>query len=522
MTGFLRFGPVRPMALAALVFLLLVEPSLAQRVTVESGALNGTADGFVRIFKGIPYAAPPVGELRWRAPRPPIPWTRVKDATEFGPACPQAPSKSEPAEAMDEDCLTLNVWAPAKETKSGLPVMVWIHGGAFSKGSSRQPLYDGTNLARRGVIVVTFNYRLGYFGFFGHPQLTAEADAEGVPTANYGIMDQIAALQWVKRNIAAFGGDPDNVTIFGESAGGISVLALMTAPSARGLFQKAIVQSGGGRWVAPTLTARSGRFVAAYTYGDDAIKSFGLKPETGIAGLRAKPWGEIVRILTAIPELGDQTPFIDGRLLTTQIEASFSHGDEARVPMLVGSNSYEGIILRGKLQVSTDEVLRNAGPYLDDLIGLYPPQLIMTRDTLADHIWGDANFTEPARMIARTASHAGQPVYHYAFDFQPPLLRVLGGSPHGLEVAYAFGNVRRVTPFPLRHLMHPHNHELSDIMVTYWTNFAKTGDPNGPNVLEWPRFAEGDERTMVLGNDGLGIERDYLKQRLDLFNRAVW
>jgi para-nitrobenzyl esterase len=399
--------------------------------------------------------------------------------------------------------------------------MVWLHGGAFETGSARMPIYDGSNLAGKGVVMVTLNYRLGFFGFFGHPQLTQEAKAESVPTANYGLLDQIAALIWVKRNIEAFGGDPANVTLFGESAGGVSVLALMTAPAARGLFQKAIVQSGGGRWVAPALTVRSGKFLAAYEIGERAARAFRVRPENAIADLRKKSWPDIQEMLR-LPEIAGHTPFLDGQLLTAQIEAVFSRRGQAPIPMIVGANSYEGVLLRKAFHVSSNEVMRAAGPQIDALSDLYPPQLLMTQDFLADHIWGDANFVEPARMIARSVSGSGQPVYHYAFDFQPPLLRLLGGSPHGLEVVYALGNLKRCVPFPLNILMHRHNYEVSRLMMVYWTNFAKTGNPNARGELAWPRFAAAGEETLVFGNYGLSIERDYLKERLDLFKDVVF
>ena len=512
---------------AAVTFALIAFPSavshaqtLARAATVN-GDVEGLSEDGLRVFKGIPYAAPPVGDLRWRAPRPAANWKGVRQAYAFGPACPQAPSKDILLDDMSEDCLTLNVWSPAHQPQSRLPVMVWLHGGAFENGSPRSTIYDGSNLASRGVVMVTLQYRLGFFGFLGHPQLDEEAKAEGVPTANYGLLDQIAALEWVKNNIEAFGGDPANVTLFGELAGGISILALMTAPSARGLFQKAIIQSGGGRWVAPTLTARSGKLLSAHEIGERAARAFRLQPGNPIAGLRSKSWQEIQEALR-IPELSDHSPFLDGRLLTGQIEEVFSKGEEAPIPLIVGANSYEGVLLRKTLHVSTDEVMRAAGPELEELSALYPPQLIMTPDFLADHIWGDANFVEPARMIARDAAHNGQKVYNYNFDFQPPLLRLLGGTPHGLEVAYALGNLRRVVPFPLGILMHPHNHEVSRWMTAYWTNFAKTGDPNGGGPIGWPPFTEQDEETFVFGNGGPSVQRDYLKDRLDLFKNVVW
>ncbi len=514
---------------AALLLFLLLAPGAApsfgeerSRVRIESGEVSGVVENYLHIYEGIPYAAPPAGELRWTAPRPPLPWDGLLEAKKFGPACPQAPGKDVPAEAMSEDCLTLNVWSPARAPGERLPVMVWIHGGGFSKGSARMPVYDGGNLARHGVVVVTFNYRLGYLGFFGHPQLTEEAKAANEPAANYALLDQLAVLQWVKRNIEAFGGDASNVTLFGESAGGVSTLALMTSPMARGLFHKAIVQSGGGRWVAPTLTASAGKFLSAHEVGERAAQAFGFKAEDAIGALRRVGWREIQTTLSAIPALADQTPFLDGQLLVDQIEPVFSRGDQARIPMIVGANSYEGVLLRSAFHVSAEEVLHAVEPQIDDLSDLYPPQLLMTPEFLADHIWGDANFVEPARMIARTASRAGQTVYHYGFDFQPPILRLIGGTPHGLEVAYAFGNIPRVVPFPLALLVHPHNYEVSRLMGIYWTNFAKTGNPNGRSALAWPRFVEGNEETLVFNNEGLTIERDYLKERLDLFKGVVW
>jgi para-nitrobenzyl esterase len=511
---------------AASILLTAAAPGLARaqdglRVRTDAGEVEGLMLYGLRVFKGIPYAAPPVGDLRWRAPQAASGWTGVRQTYGYGPACPQAVSKYIVRADMSEDCLTLNVWSPARRPDARLPVMVWLHGGAFETGGAQMPIYDGSNLASKGVVVVTLNYRLGFLGFFGHPQLTEEAKAESVPTANYGLLDQIAALVWVKRNIQTFGGDPGNVTLFGESAGGVSVLALMTAPAARGLFQKAIVQSGGGRWVAPTLTARGGKFFAAHEIGERAARTFKAQPENAIEELRKKSWQDVQETLR-LPETAGHTPFVDGQLLTSQIEPVFSRGGQAPIPMIVGANSYEGVLLRKAFRVSSSEVMRSAGPQLDELSELYPPQLLMTPDFLADHIWGDANFVEPARMIARSVSATGQAVYHYAFDFQPPLLRLLGGTPHGLEVAYVMGNLKRVVPFPLHMLMHRHNYEVSRVMMVYWTNFAKTGDPNVRGELGWPRFAGGGEETLVFGNYGLSIERDYLKERLDLFKNAAF
>ena len=510
-------------ALAA-IFFAYASTAWAQspvRVATASGEVDGLWEEGLRVFKGIPYAAPPLGNLRWRAPQAPASWHGVRPAFAFGRACPQPASKDIPLTDMSEDCLTLNVWSPARRLGAKLPVMVWLHGGAFENGSANMAIYDGANIARRGVAVVSINYRLGFLGFFGHPELEEEARAEGVPTANYGLLDQVAALKWVRANIEAFGGDPGNITLFGESAGGISVLALMTAPSARGLFHKAIVQSGGGRWIAPSLEASSGKFLSARQIGAKAANAFRLPAGKAIEGLRGKSWQDILERLRQAG-IKDHTPFLDGQLLTGQMEQVFERGEQAPVPLIVGANSYEGVLLRKALHVSEREVEHAAGAQLDELSAMYPSQFIMTDGFLADHIWGDAHFVEPARMIARAAAHKGLPVYHYNFDFQPPLLRLLGGSPHGLEVAYALGTLRNIVPFPLNVLMHRHNYTVSRLMMTYWTNFAKTGDPNGGGELEWPRFSAGDEETLVFGNAGLAVERDYLKERLDLFQTIVW
>jgi para-nitrobenzyl esterase len=518
------FARAAAVAVLTVSFLTSAQTGWAQapvRAATANGEVEGQWQEGLHVFKGLPYAAPPVGPLRWRAPQPPASWQGVRPAFIYGRACPQTASREIPLADMSEDCLSLNIWTPAHREGTRLPVMVWVHGGAFESGSSRMQIYDGATLARRNVVVVTLNYRLGILGFFGHPTLDEEAKAEHAYTTNYGILDQIAALNWVQTNIEAFGGDPGNVTLFGESAGGISVLTLMTAPAARGLFHKAIIQSGGGRWIAPSLEASSGKYPAAHQLGAKMAGAFGLKPDEAIAGLRGKSWETILDKLKAAG-VQDYAPFLDGQLLKAQIEPVFENGQQAPVPLIVGANSYEGVLLRKALHVSEGDVRRAAGTQFDLLSSMYPPQVLLTPGFTADHIWGDAHFVEPARMIARAAARADQPVYHYNFDFQPPLLRVLGGSPHGLEVAYALGSLRKVVPFPINVMMHRNNYAVSRVMMAYWTNFARTGDPNGGGELEWPRFARGAEDTLVFGNDGVSVERDYLKERLDLFQGIVW
>jgi len=489
----------------------------APQASIDGGVLEGTIEDGIQVFRGIPYAAAPVGDLRWRAPQPHPGWKGSRAATDFGFACPQAESRALSDSDMDEDCLTLNIWTPARAKSEGLPVMVWIHGGGFRQGSSRLPVYDGRHLAKDGVVVVTFNYRVGLFGFFGHPDLTREAKAERSATGNFGLMDQIAALQWVKRHIGEFGGDAGNVTIFGESAGAISVIALMTSPAARGLFHKAIVQSGGGRWPMSSLDQNSNFANSAYARAKSLINALGISGPAPLPALRSRSWRELRDAQTGVPELTKVSLFLDGQIIPELFVPVFECGGQAQVPVLVGSTSFEGVPLRRELEVPTAYVLAAAGNDLARLASLYPEGYTRTDKLLADAIWGDAFFVEPARKIAREASRGRQPVYHYVFDYRPPFVqRFLEGTPHGLDVLYVFGSFDSLLPPALLRLMKPENYAVSRTMRSYWTSFAKTGNPNGGRTLRWPGFNTTTNETMLFGLDGLRVERDYLKERLDL------
>ncbi len=489
----------------------------APRASIDGGVLEGTTEDGIQVFRGIPYAAAPVGDLRWRAPKPHPGWKGSRAATDFGFACPQAESRTLSDSDMDEDCLTLNIWSPARSKSERLPVMVWIHGGGFRQGSSRLPVYDGRHLAKDGVVVVTFNYRLGLFGFFGHPDLTREAKAERSPTANFALMDQIAAMQWVKRHIGEFGGDAGNVTIFGESAGGISVLALVTSPAARGLFHKAIAQSGGGRWPMPSLDQDSKFANSAYARAKSLIDAIGAGGPDPLPALRSRAWRDLRDVQASLPDLKNVSPFIDGQLLPELFVPVFERGGQAQVPFILGSTSFEGVPLRRVFEVPAADVLAAAGDDLARLASLYPAGNTRTDELLADAIWGDAFFVEPARKIAREASRGGQPVYHYVFDYRPPVLqRFLDGTPHGLDVLYVFGSFDSLLPPALLRLMKPENYAVSRTMRSYWTAFAKTGSPDGGRTLPWPSFNTTSNETMVFGLDGVRVERDYLKERLDL------
>jgi para-nitrobenzyl esterase len=450
-----------PMRTAILVSLLvlLVAPALADapRVTIESGPITGTVANDVAVFKGIPYAAPPVGALRWKAPEPVANWTAPRDASTFGPICPQHVTNGMGPLAnlaQSEDCLTLNVWSPDVHGK--MPVMLWIHGGGFDSGASSLPRFDGASLAAHGVVVVSFNYRLGRLGFLALP---------GSPSANFGLLDQIAALNWVRRNIAVFGGDPDHVTIFGESAGGMSVDALMVSPLSIGLFAGAISQS------APSLNATE-TLADARKDADAFAAKLG-----GIEGLRT---ASVAQILGADADTEHETNLIvDGATLTDDIAASFATGPVAKVPYLTGTDSDEGAIIGG------DAVVRDR--------------------------FNDAQFAGPTRLLAGYVAGTGSPAYVYRFAFMPDVLKRRGapGVPHGGEIAFVFGFG------PLAPFAPPQDTATLTMMQSYWTNFAKTGDPNGPGLPLWPKFEGRSPATLVI-DDKTAVVPDFRKAQTDL------
>jgi para-nitrobenzyl esterase len=460
-------------------------------VRIDSGGLRGAVDQGVVSFKGIAYAAPPVGRLRWRPPQPARPWNGVRTADAFGPICPQNYNASDNGVGpplASEDCLSLNVWAPDLQGPLK-PVMVWIHGGGFVNGSASAPLYDGAALARQGVVVVTLNYRLGWLGFFAHPAISAEQPAG--PLANYGLMDQIAALQWVKRNIAAFGGDPGNVTLFGESAGGMSVNKLMISPAARGLFHKAIVQSGLGRESAPRLKAtnREG-FPSAEAQGQAMAARLGY-PKATAAQLRALPIQKI--LADGDPyRFSGWGPAIDGQILTADVDDAFQQGLEMRIPYLVGSNSLEfppssdttidwqwG---QSRLPAKTRQAIAKA--YGDE-------------EALRLNLVSDVLFTEPARLLA--GLHAGRaPTWLYRFSMVSPSARDrFSGAPHASERQYVFQTLEAST-WPTGE----DDRAVSQLMSAYWVAFAKSGDPNGGGRLNWSLYQSTGGLLLDFTGDG--------------------
>lgn len=488
---------------------LMMAPTADQpTVQIDQGVLIGRAEADVTAFKNIPYAAPPTGERRWRPPGAAPRWRGQRDAGTVGPICIQAPPGGDPGVGplpMSEDCLNLNVWRPTS-TIQPAPVMVWIHGGGLVNGSGTAPLYDGSNLARRGMVVVTLNYRLGRLGFFDHPALAAERPANE-PAGNYGLMDVIAALKWVKANISAFGGDPENVTVFGELAGGAIVTKLMISPPARGLFDRAVVQSGLGRELQTPLDAKGpGGAPSARDRGAVWAYAAGLRTA---ADLRAAP---PEMFLTPAPVFanGDLT-LIDGKIVPTTVGAAFRAGRQARVPLIIGSNSAEFWWMR-----PTD---RNGyGLIDDDMTWLERADIVQAYGGLEafdKHVITDLVFSEPARRLARLHNAAGNRAWLYRFDVtSPENPEPHGGATHAIERPYVFGTLNTL-PYPVEE----RDRKASDVMMSYWTAFARSGDPNGVGRPQWPRARGGDTQLLNFGNGGPTVTPVPFSARLDLLER---
>ncbi len=483
---------IRSCALAAaLAVALLAHPAAAAPVRTGDGLLEGIRQGDVVVYKGVPFAAPPTGELRWRPPQPVKPWKGIRRADAWGPGCMQKlgppPTGGGP---FSEDCLYLNVWRPAK-TKGPLPVMLWFYGGGFASGSAAWDLFDASALARHGVMVVTFNYRLGPLGFLAHPELTKESGH--VASGNYGLMDCIAALQWIRSNAAALGGDPSRVTLFGQSAGAMLINDLLIAPQARGLFSGAIGESGGyfaparAPWVRTSLPL----FVAEKV-GSDYAASLGAPT---LAALRRLPADRFLA--------GDGAPIADGWLVTSDATQAFAAGRQADVPMLVGSNADEANFPRLRPPTKAAEAAVAIKRYFPEfsprILTAYPFHTDEEAwrawlDFDSDLFFGRWDIWSWARLQARTGK---APVFYYRFEEPEPLKDAeLGrriGAPHGSEMLFIFQNERLAT-----WNWTPRARTVAEQMAEYWTDFAKTGDPNGPGLPSWPRFSEASPRVMRL------------------------
>jgi beta-glucosidase len=494
----------------------------APKVQTASGPVVGAVANGVASWKGIPFAAPPVGDLRWRAPQPAAPWTSPRPATEYGHDCAQLPFPSDAAPLGTppaEDCLYLNVWAPETRTAKKLPVMFWIHGGGFVNGGSSPAVYDGSAFARRGVVFVSANYRLGRFGFFAHPALTKESPKG--PLGNYGYLDQIAALQWIQKNVAAFGGDPGNVTIFGESAGGGSVLTLMTSPLSRhGLFHKAIVESGGGR-AGGIMTPKA--LKDAESVGLAFAKAKGVEGEdaAALAALRKLPEAEVVMGLNMM-SMGPQAstysgPMVDGQVVTAEPETVIRDGQQAKVPLVIGANAREfGFMPLPPAAV--DGMLARFGADKDKVVAAYDPEGKGEMGEVGVGIASDGAMVEPARLVARLTSAAGQPTYEYRFSYVASSLRAtVKGALHATEIPFVFETVRAKYEDETT----PEDEAIAAAANAYWVAFAKTGDPNTNGLPSWPRYSEKDDVLMDFAIGGPEAKADPWKARLDLVEQAA-
>lgn len=477
-------------------------------INLDSGPISGIIADGLRSYLGIPYAAPPIGELRWKAPQPVTSWTEVKTCKAFGSSCPQ-PKRIDVGKTS-EDCLYINVWTPAKKSNEKLPVMFFIYGGAFTVGAACEPDYNGANLAKKGVVVVTFNYRVGPFGFLVHPLLSKESPL-GV-SGNYGLLDQNAALKWVKRNVAAFGGDPNKVTIFGESAGSVSVSLQLIMPMSKGLFRSAIGESGGpygGRYIFPSA---DWSLEKALNMGKKFSKA--LRANT-LAEMRAKTTAEILQAFdfSSSPFSPGMvfSPVMDGYVMPGDPEKLFTDSKQIKVPIIIGSNADEGntFYQTASVQEYRAWIKSKFAKNEDRVFAKFPAtqesgvreafNLLLTR----------AMFAEPARFVARAQRKKGCKSFIYQFTRIPNTAKAQkNGAYHAIEIPYVFGQLKGKQGY------NEEDFKLSDKIMNYWTNFAKTGDPNGQGLPKWPVYNNETDENIEFG-DNIRVNRYLFKKECD-------
>jgi len=479
--------------IASLILIILAaacgSTPLTRTVEVTGGTIEGLETDGIFSYKGIPFAAPPVGELRWKSPRPVLPWEGVKKTDAFAPGPMQDTAFGAVLggpQQTSEDCLYLNVWTGAETTEEKRPVMVWIYGGGFGIGMTSSPAYDGTNLAKDGVVLVSVAYRVGPMGFLAHPELSAES---GQGSGAYGIQDQIAGLKWVKENIEKFGGDPENVTIFGESAGGISVAMLTASPMAKGLFQRAISQSGGSM-SPPRATLRQ-----AEEQGKAYLENLGAENITAARALSAED------IQKNTMGMGNFWPVPDGVTLVADQYERYEAGEFNDTPILVGTNSNEGglFVTQPITSKGFEKMIRSQyAEGAEALLAAYPHATDNEAFQSARDIMRDSIFAWPTWAWASLQSRKGQNLaFVYYFDHRAP--GSSAGANHADEIRFVFGNLTAMGPMGAG-TDTPEDEALSEMIRSYWTNFARTGDPNGPDLPEWPAFNEKEQ--MVLYIDG--------------------
>jgi para-nitrobenzyl esterase len=502
---------------------------------IDSGWVQGVISDEVLSFKGIPYAAPPIGRLRWRSPQPVRRWSGIRQAIQYGNDCMQFPDPSDVAPlgtAPSEDCLVLNVWRPAQiESETKLPVVVWIHGGAFVNGGSSPAIYDGSEFARQGVIFVSFNYRLGRFGFFAHPALRAERESTGSPVqrsepiANYGFMDQLAALRWVQRNSAALGGNPNKVTVMGGSAGGISVMHLLTWQAASSLFHQAIVLSGGGRDYLVNMRKLRDSIhgqPAAEASGLQFARSLGIQRDdaAGLAALRALPASQIAKDLNLsnlVKKLATYAggPIQDGEIVTATPGEILQRGVGAKMPMMIGSTTSDSPAILPSLS----NPLEYFGDAAATAKSIYNPKGALTPFDLLLKIGVDISIHEPARFVAKQMTALGQPVWLYRFGYVARSQRPkISSAPHASELPFLFGTLNARYGAAAT----PEDETAGQQFRSYIVNFIKIGNPNGSRLPLWTRFNPARSQLLIFTpDDGPVMQVDPWKDRLDLVERVV-
>ncbi|OFI35707.1 hypothetical protein BFC17_12740 [Alteromonas lipolytica] len=472
------------------------EPADPLVVATAQGKVKGSQQNSLRVFKGIPFAKAPVGERRWQAPEPVEAWANVRSATEFAPGCSQTihPIMSNPGQPVSEDCLYLNVWTPAQKAADNLPVVVWIHGGGFSYGSTAMSLFDGTAIAERDVVFVSIAYRLGPLGFFSHPELSAESEHNA--SGNYALMDQVAGLKWVQENIAAFGGDPQKVTIMGESAGGMSVSLMAQTPLASGLFRGVISQSG----ASVVNTGMMASLAEAEQAGVTLMKNAGA---SSLAELRKLPAEVIVNAATATSGFtrSSSWPTIDGYVITKDPTALYQQGEQNDVALLIGLNEYEGALFNTIKTADEFKAMVNQryGDKASQVLAAYPAEDDNQAVASAIDYGTDSTFAIQAWSWARLQKrHGDTPVYYYHFNHNPPVRPgVPQGAIHGAELPYMLGtqHTRDIG-------WTADDKAMSALMISYWTNFIKTLDPNSSKLTSWPEYNEQSEQVLLFENGG--------------------